>query len=96
WRISFQGGSRIEFLARGEKVPTAAKGGGYTTLTGTSFATPVISAQCAVLVGRFPDLLPFEAKSLLKLHSERMAAKETVPSGARTPEGTLKPCANCA
>lgn len=56
----------IEYVAHGEDVPVAAAGGGYTTLTGTSFATPTITAICALLAGAFPELRPFEFKTLLK------------------------------
>lgn len=58
--------SVIEFAAHGEEVPVAAAGGGYTTMTGTSFATPTVSGLCALLVGAYPELRPFEVKALLK------------------------------
>jgi subtilisin family serine protease len=39
-------------------------------MTGTSFATPAISGICALLVGAFPDLRPFEVKSILRWFAE--------------------------
>ena len=56
----------IEFAARGHQVLTAARGGGYREMTGTSFATPTVTGLCALLLGAFPDLRPFEIKTILK------------------------------
>jgi subtilisin family serine protease len=56
----------IEFAGYGENVPCAAAGGGYTTMTGTSFASPAVSGLCALLVGAYPSLRPFDLKSLLR------------------------------
>ena len=56
----------VEFAARGDRVVTAAAGGGYTSMTGTSFATPTVTGLCALLVGAFPDLRLFEIKTVLK------------------------------
>jgi subtilisin family serine protease len=56
----------IEFVADGEGVQVAAAGGGFTTKTGTSFAAPHVSAMCALLLGAWPWLRPFEVKSALK------------------------------
>ena len=56
----------IEFEARGETVVAPAKGGGYTTLSGTSFATPTVSALCALLLGAYPDMTLFELKTSLR------------------------------
>jgi subtilisin family serine protease len=56
----------IEFVAHGEQVTVAASGGGYTTKTGTSFATPAVAGIVAVLLGAHPDLRPFDVKSLLR------------------------------
>ena len=50
--------------------------GGYTTMTGTSFATPIMCGFVALLLGAYPDLRPFEVKALLKA----MSAEE--PAGA--------------
>lgn len=94
WTVSFAPGETIEFFAQGESVAAAAKGGGYTTLSGTSFATPVVSGLCALMAGREPGLRPFEAKSLLKLHAERCAARKPALFGARTPDETSIQCAN--
>jgi len=61
----------IEFAARGEHVRVPAAGGGYTHMTGTSFATPTVTGLCALLIGAHPDLRLFELKTLLKAAARR-------------------------
>lgn len=65
----------IEFAARGQHVRVPAAGGGFTHMTGTSFATPAVSGLCALLRGAFPGIRLFEIKSLLKA-SARAPAHE--------------------
>lgn len=64
--LLYREGEAIEFVADGEEVVVAAPGGGYTTKTGTSFAAPAVSAMCALLLGTWPGLRPFEVKALLR------------------------------
>ncbi len=64
--VRYQPESVIEFVGHGDDVVVAAPGGGYTTKTGTSFATPAIAGIVALLLGAHPELRPFEVKSLLK------------------------------
>jgi subtilisin family serine protease len=66
----------IEFAARGLRVLTTARGGGYHEMTGTSFATPTMTGLCALILGAFPDLRPFELKTILK-HSAAKATNKT-------------------
>ncbi len=75
FKLVFNPEDAIEFTALGEDITIAAVGGGYTTKSGTSFATPVVTALCSLLVGLYPELRPFEVKTLLKHH----AASGTVP-----------------
>lgn len=67
---SYQPDQLIEFAADGEQVVCAAAGGGYTAMTGTSFATPTICGICALILGAYPALRPFELKTILKAHSK--------------------------
>ena len=66
YTLEYLSDSIIEFAAHGEEVVVPAVGGGYTTQTGTSFATPAISAICTLLVSAYPGLRPFEIKTLLR------------------------------
>jgi len=68
--LAFVGGAPIEFAAEGESVTAPAPGGGYTEVTGTSFATPVVSGLCALMLGAYPELRTFELKTLLKHFGE--------------------------
>lgn len=70
WMLRFLHRSSVEFAARGRDVQTAHAGGGWTRLTGTSFAAPVVSALCTLLRGANRDLTIFELKSILKFHAE--------------------------
>ncbi|MBQ6924402.1 MAG: S8 family serine peptidase [Kiritimatiellae bacterium] len=65
--------SAIEFSAHGEAVFVAKAGGGWTRMTGASFATPMVAALCALLRGANPDLALFEVKALLKHWAETAA-----------------------
>lgn len=70
FHYSFRRGIPIEFEARGEKVVAPAPGGGYTTLSGTSFATPTMVGLCALLLGAYPEMTLFEIKTALRQLSQ--------------------------
>jgi subtilisin family serine protease len=70
YQIRYLEANPIEYAAHGDDVVCAAAGGGYTTKTGTSFATPTVTGICALLLGVFPDLKLFELKTILKALSE--------------------------
>ena len=57
----------VEFFARGVDVEVAWLGGGTIRCTGNSFATPHMSAICALVLGKHPELTPFQLKSVLYL-----------------------------
>jgi subtilisin family serine protease len=61
----------IELEAPGDAIPVAAPGGGYTTLSGTSFATPMVTAVCALLLGAFPMLRPADVRTILYAYGLR-------------------------
>ena len=63
--------SPIEFLAAGEKVPCLRMGGGYEYRFGTSIAAPHVSGIVALLLGKCPNLTPYEVKALLQYLAER-------------------------
>lgn len=64
--LRYRAGHVIPFVARGDNVLAPAPGGGYTEVTGTSFATPTVSGLCALLLGAYPELEQFEIKAILK------------------------------
>ena len=57
----------VEFFARGVGVDVAWLGGGQIRCTGNSFATPHMSGICARILGKHPQLTPFQLKSVLYL-----------------------------
>ena len=59
----------VEFFARGVDVEVAWVGGAKIRCTGNSFATPHMSGICALVLGKHPDLTPFQLKSVLYLTS---------------------------
>jgi subtilisin len=62
----------VEFFARGVDVEVAWVGGAKIRCTGNSFATPHISGICALVLGKHPDLTPFQLKSVLYLTSSNV------------------------
>jgi subtilisin family serine protease len=59
----------VEFFARGVDVEVAWMGGSKIRCTGNSFATPHMTGLCALVLGKHPDLTPFQLKSVLYLTS---------------------------
>ncbi len=76
--FEFKTGQAIELVARGIYVRAPKAGGGYQLFTGTSFATPHISAVVARLLSVNPQLTPFQVKTLLfALRNNRAAPVQT-------------------
>lgn len=57
----------VEFFARGVNVEVPWLGGRTLTVSGNSFATPHLSAICALILSKHPELTPFQLKSVLYL-----------------------------
>jgi subtilisin family serine protease len=57
----------VEFFARGVDVEIAWLGGSRARSTGNSFATPHVTAICALILAKHPELTPFQLKSVLYL-----------------------------
>lgn len=58
-------GSLVEFAAAGDRIDVAWMGGGRKTVTGSSYAAPVVSGLLARLLSEYPALPPLEAKAIL-------------------------------
>ncbi|MEA2172865.1 MAG: hypothetical protein QOD00_457 [Blastocatellia bacterium] len=63
--FGYRYGEVIEMLAPGVGVHTAWPGGGYRQLTGNSFACPHIVGIIALIMEAYPDLTPFQVKTIL-------------------------------
>jgi subtilisin len=62
----------VEFFARGVDVEVAWLGGEVLSASGNSFATPHVSAICALVRSKHPELTPFQLKSVLHLTSSNV------------------------
>lgn len=62
---TYQRGSSIPFVAMGHQIKVAMPGGGYTRLTGSSFAAAHLSGLLARLLSIFPSLSPSYAREIL-------------------------------
>ncbi len=58
-------GQRIELAAPGTNIRAPWAGGGYQTVTGTSFAAPHMTGIIALILSKHPYLTPFELKAVL-------------------------------
>ncbi len=65
FKFGFHYGEAIELTAPGVNVQTAWLNGTYKRLTGNSFACPHIVGIVALLLEKYPQLTPFQVKSLL-------------------------------
>ncbi|MCO8269689.1 type VII secretion-associated serine protease mycosin [Actinoplanes sp. TRM 88003] len=88
-RASFsQRGTYVDLVAIGEPVTAANRVSGHTTVSGTSFATPFVSATAALLKQRFPAITPAQVRQRI------VATADPVPGGPSSPEygrGALNP-----
>ncbi|RSO03101.1 serine protease [Streptomyces sp. WAC 05379] len=64
----------VEFFAHGENVTVAWTGGETRTRSGNSFAAAHVTGICAVTLGQYPNLTPFQMKSLLYLVAKNVKA----------------------
>jgi subtilisin len=65
FHFGFRFGEVIELTAPGVNVKTTWLNGGFRSLTGNSFACPHIVGIIALLLEAYPDLTPFQVKSVL-------------------------------
>jgi len=62
-------GPCVDITAPGESINSCIPGGGYHAYSGTSMATPHVSAACAMLKSFYPDLEPDSVVSVIKAAS---------------------------
>jgi len=66
----YQRGTLVEFAARGVDVSVSWSGGATKLVTGSSFATPRLSALIARVLSVYPELSPLQVKALLQRLAE--------------------------
>jgi subtilisin family serine protease len=69
--LAYRADHLVEFSAEGVDVHLPWKDGSYKTVTGSSFAAPVVSGYLARLLEAFPDLTIHQAKALLQAKARR-------------------------
>lgn len=65
FNFAYRYGQVIEMVAPGVEVRTTWPGGGYRQLTGNSFACPYVVGMVALIKEAYPDLTPFQVKTIL-------------------------------
>src|SRR6266496_4537832 len=75
FNFGYRYGNVIELVAPGVEVKTTWPGGGYRQLTGNSFACPYIVGIIALMIEAYPDLTPFQIKSILYTIARRNREK---------------------
>jgi subtilisin len=66
----------VEFFARGVDVEVAWLGRTQARSTGNSFATPHMSGICALILGKHPELTPFQLKNALYLTASNVEGSD--------------------
>lgn len=75
FNFGYRYGQVIEVVAPGVEVTTTWPGGGYRQLTGNSFACPYVVGIIALIVEAYPNLTPFQIKSILFTIAQRNREK---------------------
>lgn len=65
FNFGYRYGEVIEIVAPGVQVRTTWPGGGFRQLTGNSFACPHVVGIIALIMETYPDLTPFQVKTIL-------------------------------
>lgn len=67
-------GSFIDVAAPGKGILTTTNSGGYSGVSGTSFASPVTAGVVALIMGANPDLSPDEVESILEASADDLVS----------------------
>lgn len=86
FNFGYRYGQVIELVAPGVEVTTSWPGGGYRQLTGNSFACPYVVGIIALLVEAYPNLTPFQVKSVLYTVAQRN--REKAAALAKNPDSS--------
>jgi subtilisin len=81
FNFGYRYGEVIELVAPGVQVRTTWPGGGYRQLTGNSFACPHIVGIIALIMEAYPDLTPFQVKTILYAIARLNQEQEAAPGG---------------
>ncbi len=82
FNFGYRYGHVIELVAPGVEVKTTWPGGGYRQLTGNSFACPYIVGIIALLMEGYPNLTPFQVKTILYAIAKRNQQKSAAATAS--------------
>ena len=85
YRYYYNPAPPVEFGAHGIDVKVAWVRGGSMTSTGNSFATPHIAGLVAKILGKHPELTPFQVKAVLWALAANVGEDTTGPERADQP-----------
>jgi len=89
FNFGYRYGQIIELVAPGVEVTTTWPGGGHRQLTGNSFACPYIVGIIALMMEAYPNLTPFQVKTILYTIAQRN--REKAAALAQNPDATKTP-----
>ena len=72
----------VEFGAPGINVRVPWRDGGWLTMTGNSFAAPHITGLVAQILGKHPNLTPFQIKTVLRSLSRNLSRERTTAASS--------------
>ncbi len=87
FNFGFRYGHVIELVAPGVEVRTTWPGGGYRNLTGNSFACPYMVGIIALMLEAYPNLTPFQVKTIL--HTRAMLNQRRAQAAREAMEKSL-------
>ena len=87
FNFGYRYGNVIELVAPGVDVKTTWPGGGYRQLTGNSFACPYVVGIIALLMEAYPNLTPFQVKTILYAIAKSKQQKSASTAAARDTAG---------
>ena len=88
FNFGYRYGHVIELVAPGVDVKTTWPGGGYRNLTGNSFACPYVVGIIALLMEAYPNLTPFQVKTILYTIAKRNQQKAAEAAAREVAEKT--------
>jgi subtilisin len=86
FNFGYRYGKVIELVAPGVDVKTTWPGGGYRQLTGNSFACPYVVGIIALLMEAYPNLTPFQVKTILYAIARQNQQRNAAAAAARESE----------
>ena len=81
----------VEFFGRGVNVEVPWSGGRTLKVSGNSFATPHLSAICALILAKHPELTPFQLKSVLYLTATNVSGARSESASAHSDRAKANP-----